>query len=133
MLVGTGLGLLYDGMQAVCTFFHIKHIWTAITDAVFWLIALLSYFVFTVTLAGGQVRGFVLLGILLGFLGEYGLIGWMVRAVLIFLLQVGGALLAGCVHLARTILRPLQAIAGWLQKNLKKIWKKTSISGKKTL
>lgn len=133
MLVGAGLGLLYDGMQAVCTFFHTKHIWTAITDAVFWLIALLSYFVFTVTLAGGQVRGFVLLGMLLGFLAEYGLIGWMVRAVLIFLLQVGGALLVGCVHLVRTILRPFQAIGGCLQKNLKKIWKKTSISGKKTL
>lgn len=133
MLVGAGLGLLYDGIQAVCTFFHTKHIWTAITDAVFWLIALFSYFVFTVTLAGGQVRGFVLLGMLLGFLAEYGLIGWMVRMVLIFFLRVGGALLAGCVHLVGTILRPFRAVWEWMQKNLKKIWKKTSISGKKTL
>ena len=104
-----------------------------VTDALFWLVVLLAYFVFTVTLAGGQVRGFVLLGMLLAFLAEYELVGWMVRAVLIFLFHIAAVLLRGCVRLVRTILRPFGTVWVWLQKNLKKIWKKTSISGKKTL
>nr|WP_300128317.1 spore cortex biosynthesis protein YabQ [uncultured Butyricicoccus sp.] len=133
ILVGTGLGLLYDSTQAASTFFHPKRIWVMVTDALFWLVVLLAYFVFTVTLAGGQVRGFVLLGMLLGFLAEYELIGWMVRAVLVFLFHIAAVLLRGCVRLVRTILRPFGTVWVWLQKNLKKIWKKTSISGKKTL
>ena len=68
VLLGAVLGLVYDLLHTAET----CPTWqTALRDALFWLITLGAYFVFTVTLSGGQVRGFVLIGMLAGAVGAH--------------------------------------------------------------
>ena len=78
VLLGAVLGLVYDLLHTAenCPAWQ-----TALRDALFWLIVLGAYFVFTVTLSGGQVRGFVLIGMLAGTVGAHVVFGGLVRVV----------------------------------------------------
>ena len=101
VLLGAVLGLVYDVFAVVRGLTRAGAGLTALCDALFWLIALAVYFVFTVAWAGGQVRGFLLLGCGLGALAR----------------------------VLRTVFRPLNALnRGVREKFSKKIQKNTSIS-----
>lgn len=129
-LLGAALGLLYDALHPTekCPRWQ-----TGLRDALFWLIALGAYFVFTVTLGGGQVRGFVLIGITGGAVCTHILLGRAVRAAIRMLYRILRDLARCIVRLVRIFTHPVCLLGRLLQKNLEKIAKKTSISDKKKL
>lgn len=130
VLLGAVLGLVYDLLHTAET----CPTWqTALRDALFWLITLAAYFVFTVTLSGGQVRGFVLIGMLAGAVGAHVLLGGIVRTVTRMVCTLLRRLARGIVRLIRIFIRPVCSLGRLVQKNLEKIAKKTSISDKKKL
>lgn len=133
VLVGLCLGIFYDVLAGIRVVYH-GHRWTGYAlDGIFWATALVVYFVYTVTLAAGQVRGFLVVGMGSGIVFCHFAAGWLVRTVTYtifkFLTWIAGVL--ACYM--QIILHFIQAGWQWFQKNLKKIFKKTSISGKKTL
>lgn len=133
ILVGLCLGILYDilgGVTMVCG----RHRFCIYAiDSIFWVIALIVYFVFTVTLAGGQVRGFLIIGMASGVLFCHLAAGWLVRKITCTILELLMYMLGVLIRCTRKVLHFIQAVWQGLQKNLKKICKKTSIFGKKTL
>ena len=130
VLLGAVLGLVYDLLHTAET----CPTWqTALRDALFWLITLAAYFVFTVTLSGGQVRGFVLIGMLTGAVGAHVLLGGIVRTVTRMVCTLLRRLAHGIVRLIRIFTRPVCSLGRLVQKNLEKIAKKTSISDKTKL
>lgn len=130
ILLGAGLGLWYDALHAWPQRGR-RH--SGVCDALFWLAALTAYFVFTVTLAGGQVRGYVLLGLLLGGICGHILLGGMVRA-LVRTVQAGLCLAVRlCVRPVRIFGQRMASLCGLIQKNLEKIAKRASISGRKKI
>ncbi len=133
VLVGLCLGIFYDVLAGAAMVYG-KHRWAAyLTDGIFWLAALVVYFVFTVTLAAGQVRGFLVIGMGGGILFCHLAVGWLVQKMTCTILQLLVWIVRILTHYTQMILHFMQAGWKWFQKNLKKFFKKTSISGKKTL
>ena len=131
--LGMGLAVLYDLLHAAAAARPARRRRQTLADLLFCLAALGAYFVFTVTAAGGQVRGFVLLGALGGFAGAHAVLGRPVRAAANGLRALVRFLAGGCVRLVRTLAAPVCSLRRFGQKNLKKIAKRASISGKKKL
>lgn len=131
VLLGAALGVLYDMLHAAE---GKRPAWQmGVCDALFWLAALAAYFVFTVTFAGGQVRGFVLIGMLCGALGTHLLLGWLVRAITRSVWSILRLVVRGGVRLMRILGHPVCWLGQLVQKNLEKIKKRASISDKKKL
>lgn len=132
ILLGAALGVLYDVLHAAEQ--GKRPAWQlGVCDALFWLAALAAYFVFTVTFAGGQVRGFVLIGMLCGILSAHLLLGRPVRAVTRALWSLVRLIARSFVRLVRIFGRPVCWLGKLIQKNLEKIKKRASISDKKKL
>ena len=131
--LGMGLAILYDLLHAAASARPAKRRRNALPDLLFCLAVLGAYFVFTVTVASGQVRGFVLIGALGGFAGTHAVLGRPVRAAANGLRAVLRFLAGGVVRLMRTLARPVCLFWRFGQKNLEKIAKRASISGKKKL
>ncbi len=66
VLLGAGMGLVYDLLRALRWHFRFGAAGTAICDAVFWIFALSAFFRFSVASAVGQSRYYVLAGLLVG-------------------------------------------------------------------
>ena len=128
-----GLAIIYDLLHAAASARPAKRRRNALPDLLFCLAVLGAYFVFTVTVASGQVRGFVLIGALGGFAGTHAVLGRPVRATANGLWAVLRFLVGGVVRLMRTLARPVCLFWRFGQKNLEKIAKRASISGKKKL
>lgn len=62
ILLGVGSGVLYDVCRAVRRIWHTGRVVTGLLDGLFWLICLGALFLFEMTDAAGQVRGYVLAG-----------------------------------------------------------------------
>lgn len=132
--LGMGLAVLYDLLHAAVPACPAKRrCRDALPDLLFCFAALAAYFVFTVTVAGGQVRGFVLIGALGGFAGTHIILGRPVRAVVKGLWAALRFLTGGCVRLMRTLALPVCLFLRFGQKNLEKIAKRASISSKKKI
>lgn len=133
VLVGLCLGVFYDVLAGIGMAYHAHRGMQYVLDGVFWITALLVYFVFTVTLVAGQVRGFLIVGMGGGAIFCHLAAGWLVRAAICKILKAFTWTIGALTHFIRTVLHAIEAIWQWFQKNLKKIFKKASISGKKTL
>lgn len=129
ILIGFGLGLFYEillGIGAAC---GLRRGASYVIDGVFWVVCLIACFVFTVTAAGGQIRGFMLIGMGGGVVFFHVTLGWIVQKLVAWIVQLVRLLAGFC----QRILGFVKRICGRIQKKFEKIWKKTSIFGKKTL
>ncbi len=133
ILVGFCLGLFYEilmGVGIVCGL----HRWAVyVMDGIFWLAVLIVYFVFTVTLAGGQVRGFMIAGMGGGILFFHLTLGWLVCKIICGMIRVLVLIGRKIFQIMQAFFHFVQLVWKWMQKNFEKIFKKTSIFGKKTL
>lgn len=68
IVVGLGLGFLYDLFKFDRTLFKRSKFFVFICDILFWIISAFIVFSFCVVFSNGQIRGYILLGCLLGFL-----------------------------------------------------------------
>lgn len=68
VVMGVGLGILYDLLRAVRRALHAGVALTAFCDALFWIGTLGAVFIFVLTAAAGEGRSYVLLGAVLGAL-----------------------------------------------------------------
>ena len=66
ILLGTALSVVYDVLRAARRTAHAGVGATAVCDALFWAILLPALFVFVLTAADGEGRGYILLGMTLG-------------------------------------------------------------------
>ncbi len=66
-LLGTGLGVLYDLLRAFRTHFRMKKAGTAVMDGLFCLLGLLSFLLTMLRHTDGRLRGYLALGMCLGF------------------------------------------------------------------
>ncbi len=66
ILLGTALGVIYDVLRAARRTARAGVGATAAYDALFWMILLPALFVFVLTAANGEGRGYILLGMTLG-------------------------------------------------------------------
>lgn len=133
ILLGLCLGVFYDILNGVSIACKLHH-WAAyVIDGIFWLTVLITYFVFTVTIAGGRVRAFIMMGMGCGILFFHLALGWLIHKIICTMIGVLVWLGDRISQMARVIFRFMQAVWKWIQKNFEKIFKKTSIFGKKTL
>lgn len=128
VLLGAALGIIYDLLRAVRREIRAGTGVTAVCDSLFWVVALAALFVFVLTAAAGEGRGYILLGAAIG-------------AALYFLTVSPPVLLAaslavrGCTALARVPrvmyqtaentavrIRKKAALAKKTQKNLKNLF-----------
>ncbi len=133
ILIGFCLGLFYDILTGIGAACHLRRAAVYAIDAVFWVAILMTYFVFTVTAAGGQIRGFMLAGMGGGIVFFHMTLGWLIQKIMGWI--VHGILRLGrmLTGIFRRIFCFVEGVCGRVQKKLKKIFKKTSIFGKKTL
>lgn len=132
-LLGMCLGLYYEICQGIGLACSVSRGVQAIVDGLFWLGTLIAGFIFIVTIMGGQARWFVFAGLLGGYLIVHLTVGRLICRFVSWLLCT-------CVRSIRFLVKLClqtytKIINLWIgcQKILKKIWKKTSNSGKKTL
>ncbi len=133
ILIGFGLGLFYEillGIGAAC---GLRRGASYVIDGVFWVVCLITYFVFTVTEAGGQIRGFMLIGMGGGIVFFHATLGWIVQKLVGWIVQAGVRLVRLLAGFFQRIFGFIKRVCRWIQKKFEKIWKKTSIFGKKTL
>ena len=135
LLLGIGIGLVYDILRAVRRHFACGRAATAVLDAVFWIVLTAGLFEFGLVFAAGQPRFFVLVGVLCGALLYFMLLS---SAVLLVLAAVLGAA-ARVWSAAKAAARVLQ-IALWrtgmpekIRHYAKKIQKPSSIFRRKGL
>ena len=67
MILGVELGLIYDFFKIDRIVFKRKSFFVFLQDILFWLIAAFEFFSFSVVFSNGQIRGYLLLGSILGF------------------------------------------------------------------
>lgn len=129
VLLGAAVGLLYDGFAAIRTVARARTGLTALCDGLFWLVTLSAYFVFTVVRAGGQVRGFLLLGCALGALGFQLTLSAWTRPALTALLGGAARLVHALARLAGRVLTrlcaPVRRLVGQGTEKFSKKFKKT--------
>lgn len=82
ILLGVGVGLLYDWLRAPRRVFGFGWVATAVCDACFWLVFLAALFEFNLLLATGQNRYFILAGAAGGAVLYFCLLSGAVLAVL---------------------------------------------------
>ncbi len=68
MLLGAVLCLVYDIMRAVRKFWLNKYWSVFITDIIYWIFSALITFIFLISRTNGEIRGYVFIGELLGFI-----------------------------------------------------------------
>lgn len=103
ILLGVGIGVVYDLLRAPRRVFGFGWAATAVCDALFWLVLLAALFEFNLLFAMGQSRYFVLAGVAGGAALYFQLISAVVLAVLEGVLQGIVRLIAGLCWLGRSI------------------------------
>ncbi len=66
VLLGAGMGVVYDLLRALRRYFRFGKAGTAVCDLVFWMFSLSAFFRFSVASAVGQSRYYVIAGLLIG-------------------------------------------------------------------
>jgi len=119
VLLGTGLGLVYDVLRALRWHYRLRRAGTAVCDMLFWLTALAAFFRFGVDPAVGQNRFYVLAGLGVGA-GSYAFL--LSRAVLDTL----QALLSFLSFIYKTIVKAIL----WTKNRVRDLRIKEKVSGK---
>ena len=70
ILMGGGMGLLYDGLRVFRHALRHKPFWVQLEDGLFWLLAVFLVFSVMLCASGGEIRFFMILG-LFGGMGLY--------------------------------------------------------------
>ena len=70
VLMGGGMGLLYDGLRVFRHALRHKSFWIQVEDGLFWLLAVFLVFSMMLRASGGEIRFFTILG-LFGGMGLY--------------------------------------------------------------
>lgn len=84
LVFGALLALFYDflfSVRYVCKFGWLK---TFFADILFWVLSAVSFFCFLLATVNGEVRGYLLLGLSLGFFSFYFLFSKYIRKIFIF-------------------------------------------------
>ena len=68
LVLGVSLGIVYDLFKLDRLLFKRSKIFLFFSDILFWLISAFLIFTFCVIFSNGQIRGFIVLGTLLGFI-----------------------------------------------------------------
>lgn len=103
ILLGVGMGAVYDLLRAPRRVFRFGWAATAACDALFWLVLLAALFEFNLLFAAGQNRYFVLAGAAGGAVLYFQLLSGVVLAVLEGILEGIVRLAAGLCWLGCTI------------------------------
>lgn len=135
--VGALLGCVYDVFKLLHIFLPSKKIVVFIEDILYWIIAGFVTFIFILVFNSGEIRGFLLIGELCGFVIYYFLMSPFVIKLLKSLISITVAVLKFIFRIIftpikfffRIILKPFCAIG----RKIKKIIKKTPIFTKKNL
>ncbi len=99
-LLGGALGVAYDLLRALRTRFRLKKWGTALLDGLFCLIALAGFLLTMLLYSDGRLRGYLALGLGLGFwLYRKTVSVWVLRLCLLLLRLLGQALHEGKVWL----------------------------------
>lgn len=117
-LMGAGLGALFDLFRVVRFFVPGKKFFTVITDILFWNVAIIVLFAFVLTVSGGRMRWYVLLGTFCG-----GFIYISAASEIIFRVCVASVLLLK--KLLWLITRPVYLAFRQVWRSLKKSYAKS--------
>ncbi|MBQ5332994.1 MAG: spore cortex biosynthesis protein YabQ [Oscillospiraceae bacterium] len=114
VLLGGGIGVLYDVFRALRAIFPLmgRTVPTAVCDIIFLLLCGLGMFLFSVMAGDGQVRGYYLLGAILG--------------MVIYLLTAGTVIIGVIRTVFGTVYRVLGGILRRMGKPLAELFKKIS-------
>ena len=115
ILLGVGLGVVYDLLRAPRRVFGFGWAATAVCDMLFWLVLLAALFEFNLLFAAGQNRYFVLAGAAGGAVLYFRLLSGVVLAVL-------EGVLRGLVRFA--------ACLGWLGRTIRQRWRQSPLVGR---
>lgn len=66
IVLGLLIGIVYDFLRAIRCSVQAGRRFTALCDGIFWIITVLSGFVFILTIAQGSARAYILVGVILG-------------------------------------------------------------------
>lgn len=103
LLLGVGIGLVYDVLRALRRHFACGRAATAAYDTVFWLVTAAALFEFGIVFAIGQTRFFALAGAVCGACVYFALLSDAVLAVLGGLLVLAARLWGAAASAARRI------------------------------
>ena len=87
-LLGLALGVFYDALRAIRIRHQLRKRGTAVLDVLFCLIGLVCFLLTMLRGTDGRLRGFLPLGLLLGFFGYRKLISLWVLRLFLKLLQL---------------------------------------------
>ncbi len=117
-LLGLYLGVLFDVIRTFRAYMPRNRVATALFDVLFWMIAVISLLAFVMTVSGGRMRWYVLLG---AFCGGFVYMAALSEIVYKIFISVVSAL-RKILHL---ITRPLYLFFRWIWRNAKKTERKT--------
>ena len=129
VLMGGGMGLVYDGLRLFRHGLPHKPFWIQIEDGLFWLIAVFLVFGVMLHVGSGEIRFFIILGIF-GGMGLYFLtLSAVVMAVSDRVIRLIKYCIVLFLHIVLTPIRliflpfrkPLQKIRGFCVKQRKKL------------
>lgn len=112
-LLGLYLGVLFDVIRTVRTYMPKKRWITAIFDALFWLVAVISLLGFVMTVSGGKMRWYVLAGAFSGGFVYMAALSEIVYKVLVCVI----AAMKKVLHL---ITKPVYLLLGCIWRGAKK-------------
>lgn len=120
--VGAGLFLLYDALRIFRRIAPHGNLWISIEDFIYWLICTGVVFVMLYRENDGMVRGFALIGLVVGMVLYYLLLSRYVVSVNVRILRT----VLGCIHkilhfFFAPILKVGKKVGRFLIKRLKKI------------
>ena len=110
LLLGVGIGLLYDILRALRWHFSCGRAATAALDTVFWLLLTAGLFEFGLVFAAGQPRLFVLGGMAGGMVLYFPLLSSAVLAVLDVVLRAVACIWTICAAAVQRVQNVLQRI-----------------------
>ena len=85
--VGAVLGCVYDVFKLLHIFLPSKKVVVFVEDVLYWIIAVFVTFIFILTFNSGEIRGFLLIGELCGFIIYYFLMSPFVVKLLKFIVS----------------------------------------------
>ena len=129
ILLGGGLGILYDGLRIFRQMVRHSRLWVQVEDGLFWFLAVFLVFSIMLRASSGEIRFFSIFG-LFGGMGLY----WLILSPAIMVVGVRGMRLAKRAVLLflrivftpfylifRPFRKPLQKIRGFCGKRGKKL------------
>ncbi|MCC8049839.1 MAG: spore cortex biosynthesis protein YabQ [Clostridiales bacterium] len=134
-LHGAGLTMLYDILRALRRSVHHSLLLLSFEDFLFWMTAGFLTFYLAFRSSDGAVRGYAVIGMLLGFLlYHFTLSPFIVRVLSVlfrFLLRLWSTFFHLFVRILCTAARPCRILWGFIQKNCKICKKRIEIARKK--